>query len=82
VRSIHGGYDREACSTLGRDEKCTQFWSEILKGRDHSEDLGVYGRIILKWIIECGEGMDWMRLAQDRDQWGAVVNTVMNLRVP
>jgi hypothetical protein len=27
-------------------------------------------------------GMDWTDLAQDRDQWRALENTVMNLRVP
>jgi hypothetical protein len=26
-------------------------------------------------------GMDWIDLAHDRDQWRALVNTVMNLRV-
>jgi hypothetical protein len=35
-------------------------------------DLGEIGR----------DGMDWIELAQNRDQWRALVNTVMNLRVP
>ena len=34
-------------------------------------------------IQEMGWGnMDWIAMAQDRDRWGAVVNAVMNLRVP
>jgi hypothetical protein len=35
----------------------------------------------LRREIGCG-GMDWIDLAQDRDQWKALVNTVLNLRVP
>jgi hypothetical protein len=27
------------------------------------------------------DGIDWINLAQDRDEWRALVNTVMNLRV-
>jgi hypothetical protein len=28
------------------------------------------------------DGADWMDMAQDREQWRALVNTVLNLRVP
>jgi hypothetical protein len=28
------------------------------------------------------DGMDWIYLAQDRDQWRTLVNTVINLPVP
>jgi hypothetical protein len=59
------------------------FWWESQRKRDHYEDLNICGRIILKWILrERGwGGMYWIDLAQDRDQWMALVNTVMNLWV-
>ena len=31
--------------------------------------------------VECG-GVDWIKLAQDRDSWQVLVTAVMNLRVP
>jgi hypothetical protein len=31
---------------------------------------------------EIKNGLDWIYLAEDRDQWKALVNTVMSLRVP
>jgi hypothetical protein len=33
-------------------------------------------------LQEVGWGMDWIELALDRERWSAVVNAVMNLRVP
>jgi hypothetical protein len=32
-------------------------------------------------VIGC-DGVEWIDLAQDRDQWRALVDTVMNLRLP
>jgi hypothetical protein len=48
-----------------------------------TEFAGVDGRIILKWVFKkWDEGMDWIEVAQDRDRWRALVNAVMNLRIP
>jgi hypothetical protein len=47
------------------------------------EDPDVDGRIILKWIFErLDGGIDWIDLAQDRDRWRDLLNTVMNRRLP
>jgi hypothetical protein len=48
------------------------------------------GRSRRRWVdnnemdfLEIGSGgVDWIGLAQDRDEWRALVNAVMNLRVP
>jgi hypothetical protein len=43
------------------------------------------GRPRRRWVVlrEIGwDVMSWIDLAQDRDPWMAVLNTVMNLRVP
>jgi hypothetical protein len=68
----------------GRGEVHTGFWWGNLRERDHSEDPGIDGRIILRWIFRQWDGgyMDWTDLAQYRDRWWALVNTVMYFQVP
>jgi hypothetical protein len=53
-------------SRIGEKRKHIGYWWESEKERDHWEDQDVSG----------------LDLAQDRDQWRALVNTVMDLRVP
>jgi hypothetical protein len=47
-------------------------------------DPGVDGRIILSWIFRKWDvgAVDWIELAQDGNRWRALVNVIMNLRVP
>jgi hypothetical protein len=43
---------------------------ENLKGRYHLENLCVFGKITLECLKEVvWEGVEWMQLVLDRDQW-------------
>jgi hypothetical protein len=51
-------------------------------GRNHLEDLGLDGRVLLKWIFKhWNVSIDWIDLAQDRNRWRSVVKVAMNLRI-
>jgi hypothetical protein len=68
---------------MGKRQVHTEFWWGDVRVGDHLGDPGVDGRIILQWIFKTWDGvMDWIELAQVRDKWRALVNAVMNLRVP
>jgi hypothetical protein len=74
----------KACSTNG-DEK--EYIKDIMGKSEGKRPLGRPSRrwvdnieMDLKEIGWCG--MDWIGLAQDQDQWRALVNTVMNFWVP
>jgi hypothetical protein len=60
------------------------YWWESQKERDHWEDRDIGGVDNIKMDFrEVGwDDMDWIAVAQVRDQWRALVSTVTNLRVP
>jgi len=54
----------------GRGEAYTGFWRRNLRERDHLQDPGINGKIILKWLFKKWDGgMDWIDLAQNREGW-------------
>jgi hypothetical protein len=62
----------------------TEFWFGNIKRKNQMRDLGVDGRLLMKLILKervC-EGVAWIQVGQVRDQWRALVNTVMNFHVP
>jgi len=73
----------ETCSTHGRNNKCIQkFWRRPkgnipLGSTRRWEDIT---KMCIKEIWR--EGVDWIKLAQDKIQWGVLMNTVMKNRVP
>jgi hypothetical protein len=73
-----------ACSTNGAKRNACR----ILVGRPEGKRPLVRPR--RRWVDNIimdlreirWDGVDWIDLAEDRDQWRALVNTVMNLVVP
>jgi hypothetical protein len=60
--------------TGDRGEKCTRFLWGSPKERDHSEDQGVDGSMGSEWILgRLANGVNWIRVAQVRDRWPAIV---------
>jgi len=68
---------------MGRGKAYTGFWWENLRERNYLRTSRRREDNIKIDLQEVGcECMDWIELAQDKDKWLAIVNAVMNLRVP
>jgi len=73
-----------ACSAYGGEERRIQgFGGETWRIEPLGRPRRTWEDNIKLDLQEVGCGdMDWIELAQDRDRWRALVNVVMNLRVP
>jgi hypothetical protein len=73
-----------SCSTNGAKRNSYKILVEKPEGRDNYEDQDVGEWFNIKVdLTETGwGGTGWIDLAQDKDQWRALVNTVMNPHVP
>jgi hypothetical protein len=68
-----------ACSSNGEERNACR----TLVGKPEGKrPLGKTRRTKVELREIAWYGMDWIDLAQNRDQWRALMNTVMNLRVP
>ena len=67
----------------GRQERLTGFLWLNLRERDHLEDLGIGGRIILKWTLKMWDGRVWTELVWFRmETGGRLFESVMNHLAP
>jgi hypothetical protein len=54
---------------------CTKFWPQVLNVRDYLGNMGIYGKIILKWALIklIYESVHWIHLARYKE---AIVGTL------
>jgi hypothetical protein len=69
-----------ACSTYGERGGLCKVLVGKPEGKNHLEDVGTDGRIILKWIFsKWDRDMDCIDVAQDRDRWHALVTAIKKI---
>ena len=71
----------EVLGTYGGDDRCIQSFGGKPEERGHLEDLGVNGKILKLIFNRRNRDMGWIDLAQNKDRWRALVNTIINIWV-